>query len=141
MLYHWIFSTLILGLLPLVLRILIFGFIDGFSFNDFSDNLDPIDFIVLIFIINSNIIYEKFSKKYIDSKLIELNEAIAIILCFISGGFLVFIFISEKIKFNYCKDSLLVFLFLTSIANIFLAGTMYYKIQYLENIKSKKGEQ
>lgn len=116
MFLHWLFSTVLLGIFPFVLKIFIFSL----CVNEWNVAFNPTDFIILTLVINSNIIFEKFFNKYV--------KRWAYIVCLINSAFLCFMYLSEIYKFNYSKSSLTFYVFLLSGVSIFIAGKVYYKI-------------
>lgn len=107
MFIKWICSTFIIGLLPLSIRIIIYIFLknkSGFVL------WDPLDFFILVLVINGSIITESPKNDFCFSK----NFSIAGI-C-ISTVFIALIYLNSVMKDFFNQDSIL-------LAATFLAAT------------------
>lgn len=126
MLKNWIFSTLILSFVPLLTRFIVVFFGPERVPNNLKV-LDPIDFIVLTFIIHGSLVNDWNIKK-IDDFWVDMSIKIGIISCFLSGGFLMLIYYSILTNIQYNQMGVLYTVMIMSFVNILLTGSIYYKI-------------
>lgn len=125
MLKNWIFSTLILSFVPLMTRVMtvIFG-PKGIQSN--FQVIDPIDFIVLTFIINGSLVNDWNIKQKSDLY-IDLSIKVGIISCFFSGAFLMLIYYSILTNLSYNQTGVLIAVIIMAFINVFMTGSIYYK--------------